>query len=91
MIITFRLYGIFFKAGFLNLMFMVKAIKQIVFENVNQICNVKVAFIPYITAGDPDLSTTAQALKVLDLSGSDIIELGVPYSDPLADGPVIQV
>lgn len=52
---------------------------------------VKVAFIPYITAGDPDLSTTAEALKVLDACGSDIIELGVPYSDPLADGPVIQV
>ncbi|XP_023554754.1 tryptophan synthase alpha chain-like isoform X3 [Cucurbita pepo subsp. pepo] len=50
----------------------------------------KVAFIPYITAGDPDLSTTAEALKVLSNHGSDIIELGVPYSDPLADGPVIQ-
>ncbi|KAL0418678.1 UNVERIFIED_CONTAM: Tryptophan synthase alpha chain, chloroplastic [Sesamum radiatum] len=50
----------------------------------------KVAFIPYITAGDPDLSTTAEALKILDSCGSDIIELGVPYSDPLADGPVIQ-
>ncbi|XP_071724562.1 tryptophan synthase alpha chain, partial [Rutidosis leptorrhynchoides] len=49
-----------------------------------------VALIPYITAGDPDLSTTAEALKVLDSCGSDIIELGVPYSDPLADGPVIQ-
>lgn len=49
------------------------------------------AFIPYITAGDPDLSTTAKALKVLDSCGSDIIELGLPYSDPLADGPVIQV
>ncbi|XP_043691232.1 tryptophan synthase alpha chain-like isoform X2 [Telopea speciosissima] len=50
----------------------------------------KVALIPFITAGDPDLSTTAEALKVLDSCGSDIIELGVPYSDPLADGPVIQ-
>ena len=50
----------------------------------------KVAFIPYITAGDPDLSTTAEALKLLDSCGSDIIELGIPYSDPLADGPVIQ-
>ncbi|KAL0390957.1 UNVERIFIED_CONTAM: Tryptophan synthase alpha chain, chloroplastic [Sesamum calycinum] len=40
--------------------------------------------------GDPDLSTTAEALKILDSCGSDIIELGVPYSDPLADGPVIQ-
>ncbi|KAG7018173.1 Tryptophan synthase alpha chain, partial [Cucurbita argyrosperma subsp. argyrosperma] len=49
-----------------------------------------VALIPYITAGDPDLSTTAEALKVLSTCGSDIIELGVPYSDPLADGPVIQ-
>lgn len=48
------------------------------------------ALIPFITAGDPDLETTAEALKVLDASGADFIELGVPYSDPLADGPVIQ-
>lgn len=54
-------------------------------------CITKVALIPYITAGDPDLSTTEKALKVLDSCGADIIELGVPYSDPLADGPVIQV
>ncbi|KAI4373130.1 hypothetical protein MLD38_011289 [Melastoma candidum] len=52
--------------------------------------NVMVALIPFITAGDPDLPTTAKALKLLDSCGSDIIELGVPYSDPLADGPVIQ-
>ena len=38
----------------------------------------------------PDLETTAKALKILDAAGADIIELGVPYSDPLADGPVIQ-
>ncbi|XP_038970218.1 tryptophan synthase alpha chain-like [Phoenix dactylifera] len=50
----------------------------------------KVAFIPFLTAGDPDLSTTSEALKVLDSCGSDLIELGMPYSDPLADGPVIQ-
>ncbi|PRQ55520.1 putative lyase [Rosa chinensis] len=50
----------------------------------------KVAFIPYITTGDPDLSTTAEALKVLNSCGSDIIELGVPYSYPLLDGPVIR-
>ncbi|KAL3730124.1 hypothetical protein ACJRO7_027169 [Eucalyptus globulus] len=43
-----------------------------------------------IIFGDPDLSMTAQALKLLDSCGSDIIELGVPYSDPLADGLVIQ-
>ncbi|XP_004302602.1 PREDICTED: tryptophan synthase alpha chain-like [Fragaria vesca subsp. vesca] len=50
----------------------------------------KVAFIPYITAGDPDLSTTQAALKVLDSCGSDAIELGLPYSDALLDGPVIR-
>lgn len=48
------------------------------------------ALIPFITAGDPDLETTAKALQILDANGADIIELGVPYSDPLADGPVIQ-
>ncbi|PSR16667.1 tryptophan synthase subunit alpha [filamentous cyanobacterium CCP3] len=48
------------------------------------------ALIPFITAGDPDLETTAAALGVLDQNGADFIELGVPYSDPLADGPVIQ-
>ncbi len=48
------------------------------------------ALIPFITAGDPDLKTTAEALRVLDKSGADLIELGVPYSDPLADGPTIQ-
>lgn len=48
------------------------------------------ALIPFITAGDPDLETTAKALQVLDRNGADLIELGVPYSDPLADGPVIQ-
>jgi tryptophan synthase alpha chain len=48
------------------------------------------ALIPFITAGDPDLETTAEALQILDHHGADMIELGVPYSDPLADGPVIQ-
>ncbi|MDZ7956064.1 tryptophan synthase subunit alpha [Nostoc sp. DedQUE09] len=52
--------------------------------------NGECALIPFITAGDPDLETTAKALQVLDRSGADIIELGIPYSDPLADGPVIQ-
>lgn len=48
------------------------------------------ALIPFITAGDPDLETTAKALMVLDAAGAAMIELGVPYSDPLADGPTIQ-
>ncbi len=48
------------------------------------------ALIPFVTAGDPDLETTARALRCLDAAGADLIELGVPYSDPLADGPVIQ-
>jgi tryptophan synthase alpha chain len=58
------------------------------FEDLRR--NQECALIPFITAGDPDLETTAKALKVLDNSGANIIELGVPYSDPLADGPVIQ-
>ena len=45
--------------------------------------------IPYITAGDPDLPTTSTILDALVAGGSDIIELGVPFSDPMADGPVI--
>ena len=48
------------------------------------------AFIPYITAGDPDLATTEALLLALAEAGADIIELGVPFSDPMADGPVIQ-
>lgn len=48
------------------------------------------AFIPFITAGDPDLETTVRLMLVLESSGADIIELGVPFSDPMADGPVIQ-
>jgi len=58
------------------------------FETLKQ--NQECALIPFITAGDPDLETTAAALKILDSNGADFIELGIPYSDPLADGPVIQ-
>lgn len=47
-------------------------------------------FIPYITAGDPDLATTEQLLIELSHAGATVIELGVPFSDPMADGPVIQ-
>jgi tryptophan synthase alpha chain len=48
------------------------------------------AFIPYITAGDPSCDITRDLIFGLDKAGADIIELGVPFSDPIADGPVIQ-
>jgi tryptophan synthase alpha chain len=50
----------------------------------------KKAFIPYITAGDPDMRTTKKIVQTLSKAGADIIELGIPFSDPLADGPTIQ-
>ncbi len=50
----------------------------------------KKAFIAYITAGDPDLKRTIELVPALEKAGADIVELGVPFSDPLADGPVIQ-
>ena len=50
----------------------------------------KKAFMPFITAGDPDLQTTTALLKTLDAAGCHLVELGIPYSDPIADGPVIQ-
>jgi len=48
-------------------------------------------FIPFITAGDPDLATTRELIIGLANIGADVIELGVPFSDPMADGPVIQL
>ena len=58
------------------------------FKNLKQ--QGKKGFIPFITAGDPDLATTEELLVVLANSGATLIELGVPFSDPMADGPVIQ-
>lgn len=50
----------------------------------------KTAFIPYITGGDSTLKKTKKYFEVLESSGADIIEIGIPFSDPLADGPIIQ-
>jgi tryptophan synthase alpha chain len=46
--------------------------------------------VTYVTAGDPDLARSADILRALDRAGADVLEVGVPFSDPLADGPVIQ-
>jgi Tryptophan synthase alpha chain len=48
------------------------------------------AFVPYVTAGDPSVAGTVDLLKGLEDAGADVIEVGVPFSDPMADGPVIQ-
>ena len=58
------------------------------FNNLKQ--HGRKGFIPFITAGDPDLATTEQLLIELANAGATVIELGVPFSDPMADGPVIQ-
>ena len=48
------------------------------------------AFIPFVTGGDPNLDTTLELVLTLEKAGADIVEIGIPYSDPMADGPVIQ-
>ena len=53
--------------------------------------NKRAAFIPFVVAGDPDLNTTEALVLKMAECGADIIELGVPFSDPLADGPTIQM
>lgn len=50
----------------------------------------RAAFVPFITAGDPDLKTSAALLASLPSAGADLIELGMPFSDPMADGPAVQ-
>lgn len=48
------------------------------------------AFIPFVTCGDPSLETTAELVKAMETAGADLVELGIPFSDPTAEGPVIQ-
>src|SRR5262245_42585308 len=48
------------------------------------------AFMPFVTAGDPDLDFTADVIRQLAAKGCTLCEVGIPYSDPIADGPVIQ-
>src|SRR5712691_6051823 len=50
----------------------------------------KKAFMPFLAAGDPDMAATGRLLRELDAAGVDLIEVGFPFSDPIADGPVIQ-
>jgi tryptophan synthase alpha chain len=50
----------------------------------------RTGLVTYVTAGDPDLSRSAEILRALDRAGADVVEVGIPFSEPLADGPVIQ-
>ena len=59
-------------------------------SRINNIFKKRKALITFITAGDPSLAATEKLIYQLEESGADIIELGIPFSDPLADGPVIQ-
>jgi tryptophan synthase alpha chain len=59
-------------------------------NNIREAFAARKAFIPFITGGDPDMETTESLLRALDASGADIIEIGIPFSDPIAEGPVIE-
>ena len=50
----------------------------------------RTGLVAYVTAGDPDLARSAEVIRAVDRGGADVIELGVPFSDPMADGPTIQ-
>ena len=64
--------------------------EEIRMSNLSQAFNKRKALITFITAGDPSLSVTEKLIYALEKAGADIVELGIPFSDPLADGPVIQ-
>jgi tryptophan synthase alpha chain len=59
-------------------------------NRLNQVFENKKAFIPFITAGDPDIKITEQLVLKLAQAGADLIEIGIPFSDPVAEGPIIQ-
>jgi tryptophan synthase alpha chain len=59
-------------------------------NKIQQVFSNSKAFIPFITAGDPSLEITEQLVLEMAEAGADLIELGIPFSDPIAEGPVIQ-
>ena len=59
-------------------------------EYIDKVFSKGKAFIPFITCGDPDLETTEKLVYAMEKAGADLIELGIPFSDPVAEGPVIQ-
>lgn len=59
-------------------------------SNISKAFEGKKAFIPFITCGDPDIDTTAKIVRAAAEAGASLIELGIPFSDPTAEGPVIQ-
>ena len=63
---------------------------KIFMNDIKTAFNNKKAFIPFVTAGDPDLETSEKLIEQMSKSGADIIEIGIPFSDPIAEGAVIQ-
>lgn len=59
-------------------------------NRLQEVFHNKKAFIPFLTAGDPDLDTTKELIIKMAEAGADLIEIGIPFSDPVAEGPVIQ-
>ena len=59
-------------------------------SRISDIFKNRKAFIPFITAGDPNLAITEELVIAMAENGADLIELGIPFSDPIAEGPVIQ-
>lgn len=59
-------------------------------NKIEQAFENKKAFIPFVTAGDPNLETTKELILAMQEAGADLIEIGIPFSDPVAEGPVIQ-